>query len=72
MVVRSDDTREKRKGTGLGRPRCRVAPNRLRQPVAEIEVGYETLSAGDEEAVPAKPVLELSKGPVGLMELECQ
>ena len=65
--MREEEAHRARAAPGVG-----VAPNRLRQPVAEIQVGDEILGAGDEETVPTKPVLELSKGPVGLMELECQ
>src|SRR6185503_16208769 len=50
-----------RQGARLGRRRSRRAAERLREAVAEIEVGFEVLAARDEEAALAQ---------VGLDQLE--
>src|SRR5918999_229647 len=43
--------RQRKRRTRLGRRRPARPPDRLRQAVAEVEIGHELLSAGREESV---------------------
>jgi hypothetical protein len=61
---------ERELGTRLGRRRRRRSTDRLREAVAEVEVGHELLATGLEEPAVAEPRLDPPKRAVRLQQLE--
>ena len=66
----ADGTGGERERTRLGGSRRNRPPDRLREAVAEVEVGDERLAAGREEPAVSKPSLDPLECPLRALDLE--